>query len=199
MAGLIVHHDCRLPVSRGVVQDQAGPQLADGGGGQARGGRGVQDGLLIQVVASEMFIDVAQHGIALKKWRQGRPRAGNRKSGVDHVAEGAGVTQHVTGCHGRGIWSGEGWKQGVAVGKGHAPPEQRRHGRRRLFIEHARTQSVRHEQQHVVRPLRLGLWPWSRRLRGFRLWLWSLRLQIRRLLWLWPRQLRRLGFGVPYQ
>ena len=65
-----------LAAALGVIEDQRRAELADAGGREARRrARGVQDRLLVEVVAGEVLVDVAQHGVVLEERRHGCRRA----------------------------------------------------------------------------------------------------------------------------
>jgi hypothetical protein len=65
--------------SLGVIEDQRRPQLADRGSAQARRACGAHDRLLIEVVAREMLVDIAEHRITFQEWG-GCPRPLARES-----------------------------------------------------------------------------------------------------------------------
>ena len=67
-----------------------------------------EDRFLIQIVAGEMRIDLAQHRVALERWRDAAAGAGHLKRCVDCVAEVSGIAEQVSCRHARGVGRGEG-------------------------------------------------------------------------------------------
>ena len=117
-AGGVVDHDRAWPSVAdlvGVIEHQGRAELADRGGAVALGAGDFQDGLLVDVVAAEMLVDVAQHGIGFDERRNGAAGRGNGIAGIDRVAEIAGVAEVVASRHCRGVGHGEGRKQRMRV------------------------------------------------------------------------------------
>ena len=155
-AGLVVDRHGLLAGALGVVEDQRRAELADGRGREAGAACGLQDRVLVEIVAGEVVVDVAQHRIVLEEGRAAAVGAGHREAGVDHVAEVAGVADMVAGRHARGVGRGEGREQRVRVGEAHAARHEGRHRGRGLVVHHAGAQAVGHEQHDIVRLLLLG-------------------------------------------
>ena len=152
-AGLVVDRDGLLAGALGVIEDQRGPQLADGRGRQARVARGLQDRVLVHEVAGEVIVDVAQDRVVLDEGRAAAAGARHRIAGIDGVAEHAGVAQVMAGRHARAVGHGEGREQRVRVGEAHAARHQGVDCGRGLVVHHAGAQAVGHEQHDVVRLL----------------------------------------------
>ncbi len=81
-----------------------------------------KQGLLVEIVAVELLVDIAQNLIVLDKRHDSAVWLGrlHRVAGIDRVAERAGVAEIVSGRHAGRIGHGEGREQGVGVFEIHA-------------------------------------------------------------------------------
>ena len=98
-AGGIVDDDGLVAGTFGRVEDQHRADLADRGGAVALVAGQLQDRRLVEIIAAEMLVDVAEHDIVFQKRRRGAAGAGHRKAGIDGVGEIAGVTELMAGGH----------------------------------------------------------------------------------------------------
>ena len=64
----------------GMIEDQGRAELADRGGAVALGAGHFQDGFLVEIVAAEMLVDVAQHRIGFEERRHGAVGRARRDS-----------------------------------------------------------------------------------------------------------------------
>ena len=55
----------------GVVEQQRRPEFADGSGRKTLGARHLQDGLFVEIVAVEMLVDIAEHGVVFDEGDDG--------------------------------------------------------------------------------------------------------------------------------
>ena len=149
-AGHVVDNDGVLPGPLGVIEDQGGAELADGGRREAGLARRLEDGFLVQVVTREVLIDIAQHRIALQERRQAVARARHLEAHVNVVAEVAGIPKHVPRRHAGGVGRGECREQRMRIGEPDAARQKRCHRGRRMLVDHAWPQAVRHEQHDIV-------------------------------------------------
>jgi len=103
-AGGVVDHD-RMQAGSigavGVVENQRRADLADRRRAKTLGARHLQDGFLIQIVAVEMLVDIAQHRIVLDEGDDGVAGGRGRKTGIDRVAERSGIAEVMPGRHRR--------------------------------------------------------------------------------------------------
>jgi hypothetical protein len=113
--------------------------------------RGVEDRRLVEIVAGEMRVDVAEHRIVFEERRHAAAGGRQRIAGEDGVAEGAGIAEIVTARHAGGIRHGEGREQRVRIGEIDAALAQRRHGRRGLGAHLQCAEPVRNEQDEIAR------------------------------------------------
>ena len=136
----------------GMIEDQDRPELAHRGGAEALCAGDLENRLLVEVIAAEVLVDVAEHGVVFEKWRHGRLRVGHghRVARVDRVAEVAGIARIVAGREACRIGGREGREERVRVLEVDACVAQRRHGRCRLGRHLEGAQSVRNEQDDVV-------------------------------------------------
>ena len=156
-AGRVIDDDGRFAGSRGVIEDQDRPDLADRRRAVALVAGELQDGRFIEIIAGKMLVDVGQDRVDFEERRDRVTGGRHFKAGVDGVGEVAGVAEHVSGGECRGVRRREGGKQRVAVAQRDAIARQRRHGRGRGVVDHAESQTVGHEQHDVMRPAGLGL------------------------------------------
>ncbi len=158
-AGGIIDHD-RMQAGTvgavGVVENQRRADLADRGGAEALGAGHLQDGLLVQVIAAEMLIDVAQHRIVFEERHDGIARGRGRKAGIDGVGEIAGIAEIVARGHRRSVGGGEGREHRVRILEIDALVADIGHGWCRLRRDDLPAQPVRHEQDQVMGGVVLG-------------------------------------------
>ncbi len=147
-AGLVVDDD-GLAGALVVIEHQRRAELADRRGRVAGAARHLQDGLFVEIVAAEMIVDVAEHRIVFDERRGAAGSRADRITGVDGVAEDAGVAEIVPGRHARRVRHGEGGEQRVRIGEVDALVTDRGHGRRGLRGDFQRPQAVRNEQNDV--------------------------------------------------
>ena len=134
-----------------MVEKIGRAELADGGGRKALGAGHLQDGFFVQIVAVEMLVDVAEHGVVLDEGNDGVAGRHGRIAGIDRVAEGAGVAEVMAARHRRTVRHGEGRKQRMRVLEVDALVANFGHRRRGLRRHDAPAQTVRHEQDQVAR------------------------------------------------
>ena len=134
-----------------MVEKIGRAELADGGGREVLGAGHLQDGFLVQIVAVEMLVDVAEHGVVLDEGNDSVASRHGRIAGIDRVAEGAGVAEVMAARHRRTVRHGEGRKQRMRVLEVDALVANFRHRRRGLRRHDAPAQTVRHEQDEVAR------------------------------------------------
>ena len=135
----------------GVVEDEGGAVLADGGGAVALLSRHLQKRLFVQIVAAEMLVDFEQDGVDLEERGNGVVGVGNGTAGIDRVAEGAGIAEVMAAGHRRAVRHGEGRKQRMRVIEIDALVAHLGHRRRSLGRHDAPAKAVRHEQDQVTR------------------------------------------------
>jgi hypothetical protein len=97
-AGGVVDHDGVL-AAIGVIEDQGRAELADGGRAESLFPRHLQDGLFVQVVAAEVLVDIAEHGVVFEEGDDGVAGRYRTVASVDRVAEVAGIAEVVAGRH----------------------------------------------------------------------------------------------------
>ena len=97
----------------GMIENQDGTELADRRRAVALGARQFQQGLLIQIVAAEMLVGIEDDGIGFEERGDGAVRRPDRITGIDRVAEVAGIAEIVPGREPRRIGGGKGRKQRV--------------------------------------------------------------------------------------
>ncbi len=158
IASRVIDDDRRLARMIGVIEHHGRPNLADGRGGEALMAGGEQNGVLVDEIAGEMRVDVAEHGVVFDERRHAARGMRGRKADIDRVGEHAGVAEEVAGRHARGIGHGEGREQRMRIGEIDALVAHRRHGGGALRRHREGAQAVRHEQDQVMRRLRGG-WP----------------------------------------
>ena len=107
-AGLVVDDDRLRAAAFGVIEHQGRAELADGGGGETGAPGGREDRFLVEIVATEMVVDVAEHRIVLQERRHRSMRGADWIAGIDGVAVDAGVAEIMAGRHPRGVRHGEG-------------------------------------------------------------------------------------------
>ena len=134
----------------GVVENQGGAELADRRGAVALAARHFQQGFLVQIVAAEMLVGIDDDRIGFEERRHGAVGGPDRITGIDRVAEVAGVAEVMAGRHRRGIGGGEGRKQRVRILEIDALVADFGHRRRGLRRHDPPAQSVRHEQDEIV-------------------------------------------------
>ena len=152
-AGGVVDHDRMQAVGAGlvgVIEDQGRAELADRRRAEALVARHFQHGFLVQIVAAEMLVDIAQHRIDFEERRDGAVGVRDGIAGVDRVAEVAGIAEVVAGRHRRGVGRGEGREQRVRVPEIDALVADLGHRRRGLRRHDPAAQAVRHEQDEIV-------------------------------------------------
>ena len=150
-AGGVVDDDGLLAGAFGRVEDQHRADLADRGGAVALVAGKLQDRRLVEIIAAEMLVDVAEHDIVFQKRRRSAAGARHRKAGIDRVREIAGIAELVAGRHAGRVGGGEGREQRMAVAQADAVARDRGHGRGRRVVHHARAQAVGDEQDHIMR------------------------------------------------
>src|SRR6266849_6095634 len=98
----------------------------------------LENSVLVEEVAGEMRVEVAEDGIILdeRRWAAGGVR--DRMRDVERIREHTGVAKVVPGGDSRGISHGEGWKQRMTVHQRNALTRQCRKIRRRRVIDNAR-------------------------------------------------------------
>ncbi len=152
-AGGIVDHD-RMQAGSvgavGVVENQRWADLADCRGAEPLRARQLQDGLFIEVIATEMLVDIAQHCIVFDEGGDGIAGGRRAVTGEDRVAESPGVAEKMPGRHARGVGHGEGRKQRMRVLEIDALVADFGHRWRGLGRDLQRAQSIRNEQDHIV-------------------------------------------------
>ena len=111
----------------------------------------LQNGFFVQIVAVEMLVDVAEHGVVLDEGNDGVAGRHGRIAGIDRVAEGAGIAEVMAARHRRTVRHGEGRKQRMRILEVDALVANFRHRRRGLRRHDAPAQAVRHEQDEVAR------------------------------------------------
>ena len=111
----------------------------------------LQDGFLVQIVAVEMLVDVAEHGVVLDEGNDGVAGRHGRIAGIDRVAEGAGIAEVMAARHRRAVRHGEGRKQRMRVLEVDALVANFGHRGRGLRRHDAPAQAVRHEQDEIAR------------------------------------------------
>jgi len=138
-----------------MVLDQGWAELADGGSRKTFFAGGLEDGLLVEVVAAKIGVDVAEHPVIFEEGGDGRADLGHgdRLAGVNGVGVIAVVAGPMAGGERCGVRRGEGREDRMAVGEAHAAGHQRRDGGRGLFIDHAGAQAIGDEQQDIF-----GFW-----------------------------------------
>ena len=134
----------------GVVEQQGRAELADGGGAETLGARHLQDGLFVEIVAVEMLVDVAEHGIVFDEGDDGVAGGHRRIAGVDRVAERAGIAEIMPARHRRAVGHGEGREQRMRILEIDALVAELGHRRRGLRRHDAPAQAVRDEQDQVA-------------------------------------------------
>ena len=149
-AGHVIDHDGVLPAALGVIEYEGRAELADAGGRETGLAGRLEDGLLVQVVASEVLIDIAQHRIALQERGQAVARTWDLEAGVNVVAEIAGIAEQVPRRHAGCIRRGECREQRVGVGEPDAARQERGHRGRGSLIDHSGPQAVGDEQDNVA-------------------------------------------------
>src|SRR5487761_2462679 len=77
----------------GVIENKGRAELAERGRAEAPGARHLQHGFLVQIVATEMLIEVEDHRIDLEEGRDSAVHGANRISGIDRVREVAGIAE----------------------------------------------------------------------------------------------------------
>src|SRR5260221_4073342 len=97
----------------GMVENQGRTYLAHRSRAVALIARHFQQGFLVQEIATEMLIDIENNWIDLEKRGDGPVGMGDWITGIDRVAEIAGVAEVVTGGHRGGVGRGEGREQRV--------------------------------------------------------------------------------------
>ena len=118
--------------------------------------RHLQNGFFVQIVAVEMLVDVAEHGVVFDEGHDGVAGRHGRIAGVDRVAEGAGIAEVMAAGHRRAVRHGEGRKQRMRVLEIDALVADFGHRRRGLRRHDAPAQAVRHEQDQVARAWRFA-------------------------------------------
>ena len=98
-AGCIVDENCLVAAAFGRIEDQSRADFADRCRAVALVARKLQDRRLVEVIAGEVLVDVAQDRVALQERRQAFAGARNFEAGVDGVGKVAGIAQHVPGRH----------------------------------------------------------------------------------------------------
>ena len=98
-----------------MVLDQCGTELADRGRAVPCLPRRFENGGLVEVIAPEMLVDLAQNSIVLEEGRHAAGSCSNRRTSPYRVAEVSGVAELVTGCERRRIGGGERREDRVAV------------------------------------------------------------------------------------
>ena len=134
-AGGIVDHDRMQAIGANlvsVVENQGRTELTQRRRAVAFRARHLQYGLFIQIIAAEMLIDVQNDGINLEKRRHGTVGVRDGITGIDRVAEIAGIAEVMASRHRRGVGGGEGRKQRVWIFEIDALVADFRHRRRGL-------------------------------------------------------------------
>ena len=96
-AGIVVEKNRGLAVKLGKIVDPHRAHLAEASSEVALFARCGHDRAFGNEIAAVMLIQLAQHRIVLDERSYGSGGACDRKAGVEHVAEIAGVTDQVTG------------------------------------------------------------------------------------------------------
>ena len=135
----------------GVVEQQGRAELADRRGAESPlCARHLQDGFFVQIVAVEMLVDVAEHGIVLDEGDDGVAGGHRGIAGIDGVAERAGIAEIMAGRHRRAVGHGEGREQRMRVLEVDALVADLGHRRRGLRRHIRAAQAVRDEQDQVA-------------------------------------------------
>ena len=135
----------------GVIEQQRRADLADRRGRKALRARHLQQRFFIEIVAAEMLIDIAQHRIVFDEGDDGIAGRRGRITSIDRVAESSGIAEIVPGRDRRSVRHGEGRKQRVRIFEIDALVADLGHGRCGFGRDLQRAQSVRDEQDQVVR------------------------------------------------
>ena len=82
-----------------MVPKQRRAEFSNSGCAESRVVCSFQERHLIERVASEIFVDLAQGRIVFQKWRDASGCAEDRKSNIDGIAENARVSKVMAGRH----------------------------------------------------------------------------------------------------
>ena len=140
----------------GVVPLIGRADLADRGGAQTLVAGHLQDGLFVEIVALEMLVDVAEHGVVLDEGDHSVTGGHRGVVGPDRVGEHAGVAEIMAGRHRRAVGHGEGREQRMRVLEVDALVADLGHGRCGLGSDLQRAQPVGDEQDQVAGRVVLG-------------------------------------------
>ncbi len=156
--GIVEHHRMRAGLFSlvGVVELVGRADLADRGGAEALVAGHLQNGLFIEVVALEVLVDVAEHGVVLDEGDDGVTCGCGGVVGPDRVGEHAGVAEIVAGRHRRAVGHGEGREERMRVFEVDALVADLGHCGCRLRCDLQRAKTVGNEQDQVAGRVVLG-------------------------------------------
>ena len=150
-AGRIIHDDCRRAGAVGVIKNQRRAELSDRAGADPDGTRRREKRHFVEIIPAKMLVDIAENRIAFEEGRKAFTSSRHRKTGIDRVAEVAGVAQIMAGCHRRGVRRRESREQRVRIVETDSLVADRCHRRRRVRGDHQRAKAIGYEEHHIVR------------------------------------------------
>ena len=130
--------------------NSVGPSLPIAAVREALVARHLQDGFFVEIVAVEMLVDIAEHGVVLDEGDDGVAGGHRGIAGVDRVGERAGIAEIMAGRHRRAVGHGEGREQRMRILEVDALVADLGHRGRGLRRHDAPAQAVRDEQDQVA-------------------------------------------------
>ena len=100
-----------------MILDKRWAELADRSGAVSRFACGFENSRFVEVIAAEVRIDLAEHGIVFEERGDAARRACDRGGRPDRVAEIAGIAKLMAGRETGGIGGRERREYRMAVGK----------------------------------------------------------------------------------
>src|SRR5262249_21670083 len=94
----------------GVIEQQGRAVFAYHRGAESLVTRQLDDGVLVEEVATKVHIEFTQNCVILDEWRRAIAGSRHRISNIECVREYAGIADLMAGGDGRCVGHGEGWK-----------------------------------------------------------------------------------------